>query len=140
MRLRVLLLVGSIGLMAGALGSAGNAAALPEGSYQKSCKDCVDDGSMLRCQCSYKGKFSGTGLAYGLCEPGSIGNDKSKLTCTPRGSFRRTCKHISWNETRLQATCNPKKGAAKGAVLPNWPGCSEDIANCNGVLTCGPCR
>jgi hypothetical protein len=69
--------------------------AQPGGSYTKTCKDCTDDGSQLICQCSYKGKYSGTSICYGLCEPNSISNTNSKLTCTARGSFRKTCSNIS---------------------------------------------
>ena len=113
--------------------------ALPGGSYIKTCKDCTDDGSQLICQCSYKGKYSGTSIYYGLCEPNSVSNTNSKLTCTARGSFRKTCSNISWNASRLQAVCKTKKGKPNGTVLSNWQSCEGDIANCNGALVCGSC-
>lgn len=113
--------------------------ALPGGSYSKSCKDCTDDGEQLICQCSYKGKYSGTSIYYGLCEANSISNTNSKLTCTAKGSFRRSCKNISWNASRLQAVCKTKKGKWNGTVLSNWRSCEGDIANCDGALTCGGC-
>ncbi|MEI8190597.1 MAG: hypothetical protein WCI75_12875 [candidate division NC10 bacterium] len=130
--------IGAFALL-GVLFTPSPAAADPAGSYSKTCKECVDDGSKLICQCSYKGKFSGTSLNYGMCDSNSIWNDKSKLKCTPRGTFKRSCSNISWNESRLQAVCKTKKGKPNGAVLANYPGCSEDIANCDGVLTCGSC-
>lgn len=131
--MRTVLFISVLGMLAST-----TALAQPSGSYSKSCKDCLDDSGQLTCQCSYKGKYSGTSIYYGLCE-GDIWNDKSKLKCSPRGSFKRSCSYISWNATRLQATCKKKNGGVSGAVLPNWPGCSGDIANCDGVLTCGSC-
>ncbi|GEM_PF-1077436 len=115
------------------------AQALPGGSYSKTCKDCTDDGQELVCQCSYKGNYSGTSIYYGMCESGSVTNTRSKLTCTARGSFRRSCKDISWNASRLQAVCKTKKGKWSGTVLSSWSSCDGDIANCDGALTCGAC-
>lgn len=113
---------------------------LPGGSYSKTCRNCsMEEGPMLRCECSYKNKYSGTTLYTGLCEPNTVWNNKSKLKCTPKGSFKKSCGSISWNQTRLQAVCKTKKGKASGTTLPNWPGCDGDIANCDGKLTCGPC-
>ncbi len=113
---------------------------LPGGSYSKTCRNCtVEEGPMLRCECSYKNKYSGTTLYYGICETNTVWNEKSKLKCTPKGTFKKTCGSISWNQTRLQAVCRQKNGKPYGTTLPNWPGCNVDIANCNGVLTCGPC-
>lgn len=113
---------------------------LPGGSYSKTCRNCImEEGPMLRCECSWKNKFSGTTLYTGICEPNTVWNEKSKLKCTPKGTFKKTCGSISWNQTRLQAVCKQKNGKPYGAVLSNWPGCEGDIANCNGVLTCGPC-
>jgi hypothetical protein len=80
----VVLLIGLIlGLLLGGLLPSGDALAQPGGSYSKTCKNCTDDGSTLRCECSYKNKFSPT--------------------------------------------------------YDNYPGCSDDIANCDGNLTCGRC-
>jgi hypothetical protein len=136
----VVLLIGLIlGLLLGGLLPSGDALAQPGGSYSKTCKNCTDDGSTLRCECSYKNKFSPTSIVYGMCESNSIWNDKSKLKCTPRGSFKRSCSNISWNENRLQAVCNSKKGKKVGTTYDNYPGCSDDIANCDGNLTCGRC-
>ncbi len=115
------------------------AQALPGGSYSKTCKDCTDDGQELVCQCSYKNNYSGTSIYYGMCESGSVTNTRSKLTCTAKGSFRRSCKNISWNASRLQAVCKTKKGKWNGTVLSSWSSCEGDIANCNGALTCGGC-
>jgi hypothetical protein len=126
-------------LLLAALALALPAQALPGGSYIRSCKDCMDDGEQLICQCSYKGKYSGTSIYYGLCEANSITNTNSKLTCTARGSFRKSCRDISWNASRLQAVCKTKKGKWNGTVLSGWRSCEGDIANCDGALTCGSC-
>ncbi len=115
--------------------------ALPNGSYQRSCKNCTDDDVTLRCDCSYKNQYKATALDYKICE-GDIWNDKQKLRCTPKGSFKRSCNMISWNSSFLMAKCNKKKsgtiwnsGFSYSTCLNN----GQDIANCNGSLMCGPC-
>jgi len=110
----------------------------PAGSYKQTCGNCSDDGSRLTCQCKYKGNYSTTSIYYGLCES-QISNQNGKLKCAPRGSFKRSCGSIDWNEFRIQAICKTKKGKTSGTTLENWNQCSGDIANCDGHLNCGGC-
>jgi hypothetical protein len=112
----------------------------PTGSYTKSCKDCLDNEGELTCQCSYKKKFKGTSIHYGLCTEGTIWNDKQTLRCTIKHSFARSCSNVLWNGSRItSATCRKKSGKTVSASFQNWKGCDGDIANCDGTLTCGPC-
>jgi hypothetical protein len=115
--------------------------ALPAGSYQQSCKNCTDDDATVRCDCSYKSKYTATALDYKICD-GDIWNDKSKLRCTPKGSFKRSCSSISWNSSFLTAKCNKKKSGTIWNSGFNYNNCltnGQDIANCDGSLTCGSC-
>lgn len=58
-------------------------AAMPEGSYKKSCRNCSDDGKTLSCQCKMKnGNYKETKLVFDYCNKGSISNDNGNLTCT----------------------------------------------------------
>jgi len=117
-----------LGVLLGGLLPSRDALAQPGGSYQKTCKNCTDDGSVLRCDCSYKNKYSPMSIVYGMCESNSIWNDKSKLKCTPRGSFKRSCSNISWNENRLQAVCNSKKeGRHHSRQLPRLLGRHREL-------------
>ena len=133
-----------VALLLGAFMMSGNAFALPAGSYQNSCTtaSCTDDGSTLRCPCrNKKGKTVNSGLVYGLCD-GDIWNDNGTLKCKPRGTFKKTCAGYTWNESRIITSwCKRKNGSKNyGAIYQNWAGCSGDIANCDGTLTCGPCN
>ncbi|MCX5802121.1 MAG: hypothetical protein NTU69_01080 [Proteobacteria bacterium] len=141
---RIFLAVCAVSMVIGVFFLTNNAFSLPDGSYQQTCKNCTDDGNTLRCDCSYKGKFKSTSLAYKICESGQIWNDKSKLRCTPQGSFKRSCSNISWNENFLTAIC---KRIQKGKTIPNsgfnYNACinnGQDITNCDGSLRCGGCN
>jgi hypothetical protein len=65
----------------------------------------------------------------------------------PQGSYQRSCLTggCTYNGFRfysLSCTCIDKNGLFQYSTLSAFwtPLCSgRDIANCNGVLTCGPC-
>ena len=123
------------------------ARAAPSGSYQASCNNIVDDGEgspSIMASCKKKdGTYKNTSLAYKICQ-GDIWNDSGTLRCTPKGSFKNSCRYISWNASFLTAECSkggwPKKwtwngGFSYNACLNN----NQDIANCTGSLKCGSC-
>lgn len=123
------------------------AQAQPSGSYQNSCNNIVDDGAgspSIMASCKRKnGSYKNTSLAYKICQ-GDIWNDDGTLRCTPKGSFKNSCRNISWNSSFLTAECSkggwPKKytwnsGFSYNTCLNN----NQDIANCRGSLQCGGC-
>ena len=57
-------------------------AAMPEGSYKKSCRSCSDDGKTLSCECKMKnGNYKETKLVFDYCKKNSISNDNGNLKC-----------------------------------------------------------
>lgn len=131
-----------------ALLPAGEARANPSGSYQNSCWNIVDDGEgspSIMATCRKKdGSSKNTSLAYKICS-GDIWNDNGTLRCTPQGSFKNSCRNISWNSSYLTAECSKggwpikkytwNSGFSYNTCLNN----SQDIANCTGSLKCGGC-
>ena len=123
------------------------AQAAPSGSYTNSCTNIVDDGAgspTVSASCKKKdGSYKNTSLAYKICES-EIWNDNGNLKCNPKGSFKNSCRNISWNADFLMAECSkggwPKKylwnsGFNYHACLNN----NKDITNCRGSLQCGGC-
>jgi len=132
---------------------AGPVAAMPEGSYKKSCRNCTDDGNTLSCECSYNKNYSRTTLNYTNCQPGSIWNEKSKLMCSPAGSFpagsyKNSCancvlevkKEKIFNTTEdiqeLACQCKMKNGNYKGTKIVFKYCKKESIRNDDGNLKC----
>jgi hypothetical protein len=113
----------------------------PAGSYKQTCGNCTSDSSYLNCKCRYNGNYSSpsTNIYYGLCD-GDIWNQNGKLKCIPRGSFKNSCGPYTWDEDSITASCKTKKGKVYGSKLDDWKNCIGDIANCDGVLTCGGCN
>lgn len=73
-------------------------AAMPEGSYKKSCRSCSDDGKTLSCECKMKnGNYKETKLVFDYCRTNSISNDNGNLKCVGDlnmlGKTRKTDQH-----------------------------------------------
>ena len=128
----------------------------PKGSFLKSCGNCVvDEKGVLRCECGCGsplcerlsgGKYRTTDLAdWNKCKNG-IMNIDGNLMCD--GSFTRSCGSCVMyqdNAGRLCCgDCKDKKGKKKPTSCymgsTHWKYCYDGLNNCNGDLTCGPCR
>jgi len=132
---------------------AGPVAAMPEGSYKKSCRNCSDDGNALSCECSYNKRYSRTTLDYTNCQPGSIWNEKSKLMCSPaesfpEGSYKKSCANCSievkkekiLNTTEdiqeLACQCKMKNGNYKDTNIATSHCKKGSVRNDDGNLKC----
>jgi len=145
--------IGMLGAFAVAVASGAvlpvfEAEAQPSGSYQQSCWNIVDDGAgspTVMATCRKKdGSSKNTSLAYKICESGTVWNDDGNLRCTAKGSFKNSCRNISWNTSFLTAECSkggwPKKYVWNSGFSYNTClNASQDIANCTGSLKCGGC-
>lgn len=128
--------VGDIFNFAGTL--ACNRTALPDGSFRQSCSDIWIDGDTLRAHCRTSGGGSIPAQLPRLstCVPGSIVNRAGGLDCMhgnrppPDGSYRQSCGNIWMQDNMLSADC--------GSTHSNLDirGCTGDIANIHGLLTC----
>jgi len=132
---------------------AGPVAAMPEGSYKKSCRNCTDDGKTLSCECSYNKKDSRTTLDYANCQPGSLWNEKSKLMCSPAesfpaGGYKNSCANCTLEVRKekifntieeiqvLACQCKMKNGNYKEANVVLKYCKKGSIRNEDGVLKC----
>lgn len=134
------------------LGSASFAAALPAGSYQKSCRAVFDVGQSLQAECRKKnGNWNRTWLWNFTHCNGNIGNNDGILACNrtgilgvikggPPGSYKASCFDIHMITGTLFAICKKKgnHGYKATKFLANVT-CAADIANIDGSIRCmGP--
>jgi hypothetical protein len=54
----------------------------------------------------------------------------------PSGSYQKTCKHISFSNNNLTATCSIGSASGKPSTLRDAAGCMGDIGNVHGTLVC----
>ncbi|MBZ5534139.1 MAG: CVNH domain-containing protein [Acidobacteriia bacterium] len=118
---------------------------LPGGSYQQTCSDMWVSGDTVNAHC----KTAGGGMAtaqltqFSHCLPGSIENHGGTLVCTfgnqppPQGSYRQSCSNIAMTDFTLTASCvtGSTRVLAQTSSL-DVRGCTGDIANIHGFLTC----
>lgn len=59
----------------------------------------------------------------------------------PAGPYQKSCTKCSVNRKMdtLFCTCQKADHSATNASLRKVSACKQDINNCNGTLTCGPC-
>ena len=98
--------------------------ATASGSFTKTCNVSSDEDYVVNASCKKKdGSYKGTSLAYRICQ-GDIWNDNGTLKCTPKGSFKNSCRNISWNTSFLTAECSkggwpkPCQRCARGWLRP----------------------
>jgi CVNH domain len=116
-------------------------AALPTGSYQRSCSFAQTDGHTLTATCKDR---SGHDVRTTLSDYAACRNDItnmngvlhcSKIDLPPGGSYARSCDDIWVDGTTLFARCRRIDGTWVQANLA-YKGCTNDIANLNGTLSC----
>jgi hypothetical protein len=114
----------------------------PQGSYRQTCRDLWFDGSVLRALCKARGgDWTPTTLNdVGTCR-GALSNQDGVLSCAkgdadpPAGSYRQTCREISFSRGVLSAACRTRQGQWTRSEL-NEKECAGDIANDDGSLKC----
>jgi hypothetical protein len=120
-----------------------NRAPLPAGSYQQSCSEMWVDGDTLhaRCRTSGGGVLTAQLTEISRCFPGSIENHGGALVCTygnrtpPPGSYRQSCSRLTIIDNTLSASCGTLSNASRSSSL-DVRGCTGDISNIDGFLTC----
>ena len=123
----------------------------PKGSYKRSCPAILVKGAVLHAVCYSRGGGHRyySKLAHRKCH-GDIRNNQGWLDClkqptagAPKGSYRTTCRDISFNGVSLKARCRKKRKSPSDipgyqwTTLKNANACRSDISNQNGRLTCG---
>jgi len=118
------------------------AAAVPQGDYQRSCSETVVVGSELRSNCRDEhGNMQRTTLAeFAKCS-GGIANFDGELHCNkngdaPPGTYRDSCDRIWHDGETLHARCRDLDGRSRPSTLGGISSCRGDIGNSNGRLTC----
>jgi hypothetical protein len=110
-------------------------AAIPSGSWTKSCSHVSIDKNMLYAKCK-GGPHQSTFIDSKLCKPGSIANQHSKLVCSPK-VYLKNCIDSKVEGHTITATCKGSKGYTKSSI--DVRKCKkETIMNKNGVLKCIP--
>lgn len=120
-----------------------NKAPLPTGSYQQSCSEMWMDSDTLhaRCRTSGGGIVTAQLAQISRCFPGSIENHGGALVCTygnrtpPAGSYRQSCANLTMIDNSLSANCRTISNASRSSSL-DVRGCTGDISNIDGFLTC----
>jgi major membrane immunogen (membrane-anchored lipoprotein) len=80
-------------------------AAMPEGSYKKSCRSCSDDGKTLSCECKMKnGNYKETKLVFDYCKKNSISNDNGNLKCVGDLNLLERNRKINQHSTPIPAS------------------------------------
>lgn len=131
-------------------GGTAQAAPVPAGSYQQSCRDITAGGGVLVATCRRRGEWNYTTLAdYRDCD-GDIANVNGRLTCvrsprhdddddddwSPRGSYQATCRRERVEDGTLIAECVDRNGRWRYTELQNYRSCRGDIVNSDGMLRC----
>lgn len=136
---RPLLVAGIIALSPLFAPRSSGAATPPSGSYTLTCNSISADGTVLTATCATgTGIWKTTQLKYANCQ-GDVWNAYGHLVCVngePVGSYEITCQSIAFGGTWLTASCRTIAGSWVGTRI-DVPSCTGDIANMNGVLTCG---
>ena len=118
-------------------------------SYQQTCRDIRNDGSVLRATCQkVDGSWRSTSLDTRSCR-NQIVNEDGHLRCAagggpgygvggiPPGDYRLTCENIRVNGQRLDASCKKEDGSWRQTSLDNFYRCGNRISNVDGRLRCG---
>lgn len=122
----------------------GAAQGYPQGDYKNSCRDLVIVGWRLEAQCQRRdGSWNSTSMYLQACD-GPLSNEDGELVCPSDmqierflpESFRQSCTEISLRKGILEARCRKIDGTWNWSTLV-LKGCYGDIANDNGVLSCG---
>ncbi|PHQ81506.1 MAG: hypothetical protein COB66_02065 [Coxiella sp. (in: Bacteria)] len=122
--------------------SAFSAQALPNGSYQETCKHCYVFEHRLICHCLTRQQYwEQTSLRRpGHC--GFIKNFDGNLICKhakpfalPRGSYRETCFQCRYNGHRLVCQCRDQNQEVRRSALYGANYCNH-VKNRNGRLVC----
>lgn len=119
------------------------AKALPNGSYQQSCRSVVMEGPNFRAQCRMaNGNWLNTRiLDYRSCR-GDLWNNNGMLDCDnwgprpPVGSYRNSCQDYWIENNYITAVCPNFNGAMVTSRLINYVTCVQDITNINGEVKC----
>jgi hypothetical protein len=116
----------------------------PDGSYTQTCRECGVKNDTLRCKACKDLAGDEQSTQLNLPCTTDIANCDGVLTCggcgpaAPDGSYAQTCSHCKVVSDVL--TCDSCIDVAGGSrrtalALP----CDVDVANCDGILTCGGC-
>jgi len=132
------------------------AAQVPQGSYQKSCKNIEVNHDTLKARCKdMNGHWVNTSLDnFNQCN--GINNVNGQLQCgswngdrdrdrdrdgdrghAPPGSYRQTCRDVRVEGDRLLAKCESSDGRWLDTSLDDYQRCVGDIVNDEGRLECG---
>ncbi len=118
---------------------------VPGGSWQESCARWRVRWDTLYAECKNKhGEWVRSRIRYKECG-GRIMNDNGRLACAgdprpvPGGSWRQSCRRWHRDGNTLRAECKNSRGHWIFSTL-SLRGCRGEPANCDGRLTCGPCR
>ena len=116
-------------------------------SFRNSCRGISDDGAVIQAECQ---KIDGSWVRASYRRVGcstDIANIDGTLVCQPVGggsrndtateSFRNSCRTIEATDFFIRAECQRIDGSW-ARVYYGRVGCSTDIANMDGVLTCAP--
>jgi hypothetical protein len=124
----------------------------PSGSYQQTCRNIEVRGSTLYADCQDTGGgWQSAQLSdFPRCT-GEIGNNNGILQCTkdgnsgygygqdgqvPSGSYQQSCRNIQVRGSTMYADCQDTGGGWQSAQLSDFPRCSGEIGNNNGILQC----
>ena len=115
----------------------------PGGSYTRSCRDIVLNGTTLTASCNGgNGQFFNTQLQNINTCRSEISNFFGSLTCVmgtgnaPPGSFIQSCGKIFVNGTSLSATCITRNGTMVAATASGLNACRGGVSNIDGWLSC----
>ncbi|MCL8381182.1 CVNH domain-containing protein [Xanthobacter aminoxidans] len=123
---------------------------VPAGPYKASCRNIRMDGPWLRASCRDDwGGWRDASLMPAGCIPGKgIVYEDGRLSCggsgfsgdrPPAGSYRASCRDISYSAGLIRATCRNSFGSWVPTTLAtSWCGHGRDIRNEGGSLTCRP--
>ena len=77
--------------------------------------------------------------AIGLCLTGTsllFFSSAAQAAPAPEGSYQQSCRNFTASRGTLTAECKTRAGVWTSTTLDNYRGCSGDISNNNGSLTC----
>ncbi len=123
-----------------------NSLALPQGSYQSTCRHCVLLDGTLSCQCQVNpDAWWPNKVSFLRVRPSCyrIYNDRGTLRCMgkplprylPWGNYKDTCRYCRFSQNYLTCQCQMRDGVWRPTSLWVRPRCTP-IRNQNGHLVC----
>jgi CVNH domain len=125
---------------------------LPYGTYRQTCQNININGNTLSAHCQkVDGGWRNSSIDYRSCRGSEIINENGNLRCgsgeggygyhggagsLPPGDYKRTCRDMRVNGSKLYATCQTGDGGWHDTSLNNFNLCHRPIVNDNGSLRC----